>query len=335
MKKLGVRSSELEKLSRLVSQPPASVQLIAQDYDHAALDALASTLPEHGPALGALELSLGFPHHPYNHDLYAYDFAAACPNLETLTVGRCLVNETVLLHPTLRQVTLKHCWLYTPDPLRLGYPDSPASQVAALNLEEVNWGNPDKNHLSQLAFGPGTALHEFAYYGDEDDMEIYPEAITFEGCPHLAKVVIHVCGGWTAKFKGDLPSLSTVGISSQRYGDHRLYFDEIGDGSSAYALRLRDGQGPLAGQQFLFVGQFRHLNLKKARHVITQWGGAVVETASPALTYAVLGEEEYAAYEAGSPSPQVAEVIAQVKQGAATEIIDDDTLRGWIIDNCY
>ncbi len=302
MEKLVVRSSALEKLEHLAAKPPASVQLIAREYDHPGLGALAAALREHGAALSALELSLAFPHRPFTHDLREFDFAAACPHLETLSVGRCRLNETVLLHPALQKVTLEDCWLYTPDPFRLGYPEGPASLVAVLHLGEVNWGNLDEDHLSRLAFGPGAALQEFIYYGDEDNIEIYPETIIFDGCPGLTEAAIHVYGEWTVKFKGDLPNLSNVGISSQRFGDHRLYFDEIGDGSSAYARRLRDGQGPFAGQQFLFVGSFRYLNLNKARHIITQLGGAVVETASPALTYAVLGEEEYVAYEAGEPS---------------------------------
>jgi len=335
MEKLFVRSSALEKLEHLAGRPPASIHLVAKEYDHPGMGALAAALREHGAALGALELSLAFPHRPFTHDLREFDFAAACPYLETLSVGRCRLNQTVLLHPALQKVTLEDCWLYTPDPFRLGYPSSPFSQVAVLNLGEVNWGNLDEDCLSTLAFGPGTALRSFCYYGDEDNIEIYPETITFDGCPGLTEAAIHLYGDWALKLKGDLPHLDAFSASSQRYGNHRLYFDKIGDGSSAYALRLRDGQGPFAGQQFLFVGEFRYLNLNKARHIITRLGGAVVETASPALTYAVLGEEEYAAYETGAPSPQVAAIAALAEQGAAVEIVDDSNLRGWIIDGWY
>lgn len=335
MEKLDVRSSEPDKLERLTDQPPGSIHLVAQEYDHSGLEALAAALREHGTALGALEMSLAFPQHPFTHDLRDLDFAAACPHLETLSVGRCRLNASVLLHPTLQKVTLEDCWLYTPDPLRLGWPDSPASRVTTLHLSEVNWGNPDEDYLSRLAFGPGACLQEFVYYGDEDNMEIYPEIIVFDGCPDLTDVVIHVCGGWLLKLQGDLPKLNTLAASSKRYGTHRLDFDGIGEGSSAYTLRLRDGQGPLAGQQFLFLGEFRHLDLNKARHVITRLGGVVVETVSPALTYAVLGEKEYAAYEADTPSPQVAEIAALAEQGAAVEIVDDDELRGEIIDGWY
>ena len=134
--------------------------------------------------------------------------------------------------------------------------------------------------------------------------------------------------------------VASVGqASGSNYHSLEINTDELWvksyDGSSAYALRLRDGQGPFAGQQFIFLGEFRYLNLEKVRHVIKTLGGAVVETASPALTYAVLGEEEYAAYEAGNPSPQVAEIAALVEQGATVEIVDDDNLRGWIIDGWY
>lgn len=335
MEKLDVRSSALDKLAHLAGQPPASIHLVARDYDHLGLEALTAALREHGAALGVLEFSLAFPQHPFTHDLRGFDFAVDCPHLQTLSVGRCRLNQTALLHPALREVTLENCWLYTPDPLHLGYPDSPASQVTTLHLGEVNWGNQDENHLSALAFGPGAALQEFVYYGDEDNIELYPEVITFDGCPGLTEVTVHVCGDWTLKLQGDLPRLETFAASSQRYGNHRLHFDGIGDGSSAYALRLRDRQGPFAGQQFLFVGTFDYLNLDKARHIITRLGGAVVETASPALTYAVLGEQEYADYEAETPSPQVAEIVALTEQGAAVEIVDDDALRGWIIDGWY
>jgi NAD-dependent DNA ligase len=189
--------------------------------------------------------------------------------------------------------------------------------------------------LEALAFGPAAALHTFTYHGDEDNMELCPETLTFDGCPHLTQVIVHISGGWMLELQGDLPNLATLHASSQRYGDHRLYFDGIGAGSSAYALRLRDEQGPLAGQQFCFVGEFRYLNLAKVRHIITRLGGAVVETASPALTYAVLGDEEYAAYEAETPSPAVAEIAALIDQGAATEIVSDAELTGWIIDGWY
>ena len=335
MKKLVVRSSALGKLEQLAGQPPASIYLVAPKYDHFGLETLTAALREHGAALGALELALAFPQHPYTHDLRGFDFAAACPHLETLSVGRCRLNQTVLLHPALRKVTLENCWLYTPDPFRLGYPDSPHSQVTLLHLKEVNWGNPDEDDLERLAFGPGAALQEFVYYGDEDDIEICPETIVFDGCPDLTNVEIHVCGDWLLKLQGNLPGLNDFVASSKRYGTHRLSLDGIGDGSSALALSLRDGQGPFAGQQFLFLGQFPYLDLDKARHVITQLGGVVTGTVSPALTYAVLGEKEYAAYEAGTPSPQVAEVVALMEQGAAVEIVDDSELRGEIIDGWY
>jgi hypothetical protein len=235
----------------------------------------------------------------------------------------------------LRRVTLENCFLFTRDPFRLGYPDSPASQVTDLDLRQVNWGNADEDHLGQMAFGPGAALRTLSYYGDEDDIEISPETFTFDACPHLSQVDVHVCGWWAVRFQGDLPRLDRIGISSQRHGDHYMSFDAIGDGSSAYALSLRDGQGPFAGQRFLFLGDFRYLNLAKATRVITQLSGEVVDEVSPALTYAVLGEEEHAAHEAGTPSAPVAEIEALVEQGAAIEIVDDSRLRGWIIDGWY
>ncbi|MDX9953094.1 MAG: hypothetical protein RBT75_03315 [Anaerolineae bacterium] len=330
MEKIVVRNHGLETLAQLAGKAPGSVQLIAREHDHPGLDALAAALREHGAAVGALEASLAFPHHPFTHDLRDFDFAAACPHLTTLYLGRCRVNATVLCHPTLQAVTLEESWLFTSDPFRLGYPDSPASQVANLRLLEVNWGNPDEDCLSSVAFGPASPLCSFVYYGDEDNMEIYPETFTFEGCPQLAEVGIHVCGGWMAKFKGDLPQLTDLGLSSARYGDHSMYFNAVGDGSSDYLRQLRDGRGPYAGEQFLFIGEFPHFNTGKARHVLTQLGGDVLDTPAPALTQLVLGAEEYAAYQQGTPTPQVAEILAQ---GPSIEVLSDDDLRemlwGW------
>jgi len=333
MKKLSIISSELEKLAALENQAPASIYLTATEYDHISLKALVAALTEHGAALGALDLSLAFPQHPYHHDLHDFDFAAACPHLESLSVGRCRVNASVLLHPTLRQLSLRHCWLTTPDPFRLGYPGSPASQLSELTLRGVNWGNDEEDLLSQCAFGPDASLQSFTYSLDEDDSERYPEALIFDGCPELAEVRIGVCGGWMALFKGDLPHLARVGLSSQRYGDHRISFGEIGDGSSAYALRLRDGKGPFAGEQYIFVGTFPYLNLDKVRHIITALGGVVVENAAPELSFAILSDEEYAAYESGTPSPQVAEIAALVAQGTDINIYAleafRDMISGW------
>lgn len=241
MERLTVRSSEVEKLDRLVGAPPASVYLIATDYDHYALKTLASALTQHGAALAALEISLAFPQRPFTHDLRGFDFVAACPHLTTLSVGRCGVNASVLLHPALEEVRLDDGWLYTPDPLRLGYPDSPASRVTRLHLNGVNWGNRDEDLLGRLAFGPRSPLHTFSYYLDEDDVELYPEEMLFEGCPHLAELTVHICGGWLLKLKGDLPALKDVDASSRPYGDHHLSFHEIGDHSSDYALHLRKG----------------------------------------------------------------------------------------------
>ncbi|MBN1487420.1 MAG: hypothetical protein JW981_07240 [Anaerolineae bacterium] len=335
MEKIVIPSGEVGKLEQLAGKPQALVQLIAKNYDHPGLESLAAVLTQHGAAVAELDMSLAFPHHPYTHDLRAFDFAEACPNLVSLTVGRCHLNETVLLHPALERVRLDDCWLYTSDPLRLGYPDSPASKVMRLDLQEVNWGNLEEDYLGHLAFGPDSVLQEFIYYGDEDNMEIYPEMITFDGCPHLNDVGIHVCGGWFVEFKGDLPALSDVGISSQRYGDHRFSFDEIGAGSSAYALRLRDRQGSFSGKKFLFAGEFRLLNLEKTHHIITQLGGEVVDTPSSEVAFAVLSDDEYAAYEAGTPSPLVAELVALVEQGAGIDIVDDSTFRGDIIYSWY
>ncbi len=330
MEKIVVRNHALETLAQLAGKAPGSVQLSAREFDHPGLDALAATLRAHGAAVGALEAGLAFPHDPFTHDWRGFDFAAVCPHLTTLYLGRCRVNESVLRHPTLQAVTLEESWLFTADPLRLGYPDSPASQVANLRLLEVNWGNPDAECLSAAAFGPASPLRSFVYYGDEDNMEIYPEAFTFEGCPQLVEVGIHVCGGWMAEFNGDLPQLTDLGLSSARYGAHRMYFDAVGDGSSAYLRQLRDGRGPYAGEQFLFVGQFPHFNVEKARHILTRLGGNVLESPTPALTQLVLGAEEYAAYQQGTPTPQVAEILAQ---GMSVEVLSNDDLRemlwGW------
>lgn len=330
MQKIVVAPGDFDKLNSLADNPPGSTQLVAVNYEHYSLKKLAAALNEHGAALTKLQASLAFPQHPYTHDWRDLDFAAACPHLTTLSLGRCRLNETVLCHPTLRDVTLENCRLFTADPLRLGYADSAVSRVAHLKLLEVNWGNLDEDYLAHLAFGPQSPLETFIYYGDEDDIEVYPETIIFDGCPELIEVGIHVCGAWLAKFRGDLPQLTDLGLSSARYGDHRLSFDEIGDGSSAYAQRFRDGKGPFAEEQYLFVGEFRHLNLDKVRHVITQLGGEVVESPSPALTFAVLNDEAYAAYEAGTPTPQVAEVVALVEQGAEIEIYDLDAFRNMI-----
>ncbi len=295
MEKLVVRSSALEKLERLSGRPSASIHLVAKKHDHFGLEALAAALRELGAALGALDMSLAFPQHPFSHDLRDLDFAAACPHLETLSLGRCRLNASVLLHPTLKKVTLENCWLYTSDPLRLGYPDSPCPQVTTLHLSGVNWGNPDEGYLGQLAFGPGAALKEFIYYGDEDDIELYPEIVVFDGCSDLSDVVVHVCGGWWLKLQGDLPRLDTFAASSGRYGPHRLSLDGIGDGSSAFALSLRDGQGPFTGQQFLFAGQFRHLAnlLAGAEAALLPLGVQSTLTDVVSYTFAYEGGDEY------------------------------------------
>ena len=242
MQTIVVPGAELDKLSALEDQAPASIKLVAKEYDHPGLEALAGALTKHGAALAELEMSLAFPRHPYTHNLRDFDFATACPNLVALSVGRCQLNETVLLHPALETVKLENCWLYTPDPLRLGYSESPASSVTELNLIDVNWGNPDEDYLSRLAFGPESPLKSLRYSLDEDASELYPEALIFDGCPNLAEVYLHVSGGWMVKFTGGLPRLSDVGLFSGRYGDHQCYVDGIGKGSSAYALRLREGQ---------------------------------------------------------------------------------------------
>lgn len=341
MEKLIIKLSELDKLAHLADKSPASIHLVTQKYDHPSMKQLFQALAQHGSALGALNVSLDFPHHPYNHDLRNFDFAAMCPNLESLTVGRCYLNESVIFHPTLQRLSLKSSCLFTRDPLYLGYSDAAGhsdvlhTHITDLLLDDVNWGNQDKDLLSTLAFGPKAQLRAFSYHLDEDYSELYPESIIFESCTHLTEVSIHICGGWEVTFKGNLLSLSDVALSSQRYGDHRLSFAEVGEGSSAYVLRLRDGQGPLTGNSFLFIGKFKYLNMDKVRHIITQWGGRVVEQASPELTHVVLNDSEYAAYEADIPSPQVADITALVTQGAKIKIVNDEELRGWIIDSWY
>jgi len=50
MEKLFVRSSALEKLEHLAGRPPASIHLVAKEYDHPGLGALAAALREHGAA---------------------------------------------------------------------------------------------------------------------------------------------------------------------------------------------------------------------------------------------------------------------------------------------
>ncbi len=80
----------------------------------------------------------------------------------------------------------------------------------------------------------------------------------------------------------------------------------------------------------MFVGKFPHFNVEKAWHILTQLGGNVLESPAPALTQLVLGDEEYAAYQQGTPTLQVAEILAQ---GTSVEVLSADDLRemlwGW------
>lgn len=300
-------------LQDLAGKEAGSVHLVAKDCDAQGIEAVVSACLSHGKAVGALTLSRA----RYDtHDLTELDVVACLPHVRTLNLGRLRLNGSVLNHPEVEHVQLEACWLLTSEPFV-----AQAPRLKTLSLQEVNWGDLEEACLGQCTFGLNAALESFKYSLDEDNAELCPEVLVFDGCPHLREIYLHVTGTWKLALRGDLAAFEKLTASSQRYGSHSLDFQGIGAGSSPFARSLQEGRGPCHGQHYCFLGEIEDLN--KIIPLIKALGGQVSTQLNPAVTCLVLDETEYAAYEDGEPSPQVAEAVLREQEGTL-EIYDID-----------
>lgn len=232
-----------ETIAHWGGRPDGSVHLVALKLDARSLDKLEAELGEHGASVGKLEVSFEPKGRGPDHSLVTLDFAQACPNLVEAAVTRCWVNDSILLHPTLKKVRLERCRLYTADPLILGNQanDSPLEE---LSLQNVNWGTPAisyrRHSLETFVIGPGAQLRVLDYHVEDSHAEMVPAAIELVSCMQLERVRIRVEGTpYELKLRGDFPALRELEAASGLAEHHSTDFSMISGQSSDFALSLR------------------------------------------------------------------------------------------------
>ncbi|MBU6162754.1 MAG: BRCT domain-containing protein, partial [Myxococcales bacterium] len=81
--------------------------------------------------------------------------------------------------------------------------------------------------------------------------------------------------------------------------------------------------GPLSGQSFVFTGTLAAMGRKEAQKLVQQLGGMVPATVTSSTTHLVLGDADYADFEAGRVSTKLKSAQKLIASGAALQIIPE------------
>jgi len=81
--------------------------------------------------------------------------------------------------------------------------------------------------------------------------------------------------------------------------------------------------GPLSGQAFVFTGTLVAMGRKEAQKLVQQLGGMVPATVTSSTTHLVLGDADYADFEAGRVSTKLKSAQKLIASGAAIQIIPE------------
>ncbi|MDJ1505302.1 hypothetical protein [Xanthocytophaga agilis] len=285
MDTLIIRSSSPNIWEQVQTAPRGSLYLQCEDASHDLLSAIVTCLTDFGASVQKLELSLYFPQDPVYHDMVNFDFVTSCPNLEELSLRYCEVGVSLLQHPKLK-LELDNCWWRTDDLVGIGV--SSISVLEEMTIYDTNWCNRDEISIAKLTIGAKSSLKTLNYSLDEDSVENYPDDIEINGCPLLENIRIDIDATWRVTLKGNLPKLVKHSFGSGRFGNHELDFSQIGDGSASDLIRIRNGEGPLKGMFYVFLGENGRFQLDKAKHIVQVYGGSWKDTINEQVTHAVL-----------------------------------------------
>lgn len=195
-------------------------------------DPMVAFVRTRGHLLRGLELRNERP--LFKVDLGAVDLGAACPSLETLSIQRTVVNESVFAHPRLVSLRIRQSYYRgAVRDLRL---------TAKSPLEVLEFVD-SLIHADSLVAEPGCALRTFETWLDEDYAEAFPERLEFADCPNLYKIL--VCGtlNWHLILRGSLPKLGIVEQDPNPYGAYDFSVeDATPEDKKRYLSLIRKGK---------------------------------------------------------------------------------------------
>jgi hypothetical protein len=288
-----VISDSIEQIWTHKDAENASIALEATDRTHEDLAVLAQFIKAHGACLLSLNASLQDFVAPYHHDWKDINFIEACPHLTSLTLARLDVTDSVLLHPTIQNLTLTTLHIYADKHISLPH------ALEKVMLEDVNvfLENTAENAdwaRNPAIFAESPNLKVFEYYLDEDYVESTPDKFYFENCPQLESVVLSIDGGgWDVQLKGLFPK-AKFGARSGRFGQHGIDVSQIANGSHPNLIKLREGDGHLSGEVIALIHNSKHFIVEKAQQAIRLLGGKIAESVDdPDVTIIVIGDKEY------------------------------------------
>lgn len=290
---IDINTSIASQLKTIEASVPASITLEATNLTHDDLNTLSQFIQSHGACLSSLNTSLEDFVKPYHHDWQAINFIEMCPNLTSLTLSHIDVNDSVLSHPTIQNLTLNSLHIHASKHIHL----KPALEHAFLEEVNVFLENTSDNAdwaRNPALFAESPNLKVFEYYLDEDYAESAPDKFYFEDCPQLESLVLCIHGGgWDVQLKGQFPKLG-FGACSRRFGFHGIDISGVADGSSQSLINLRDGNGHLSGEVIVFLHPSQHFVLEKAQQAVRLLGGKISENPDdPDVTLIVIGDEAY------------------------------------------
>ncbi|MFE9095359.1 hypothetical protein [Streptomyces sp. NPDC007264] len=221
-----ISASDLSLLDVLEGAGPGSVGLQVTDLDRPGYERVADFLTDHGGLVRVLTLH---PHRGFfdHGDLRDVDFAARCPNLESLDVRRVLFDGSVFVHPVLRDLRLKQS----------KYTGGPRISVGAAQPLEVLEVEDCHIEADVLAIGPESRLEVFRYSLDEDYAEACPDRFELLGT-RLEEIYVNAC--WAYRV--------TTSTASERLNRRRTFLagqygsvTHVRDDGDGERLVLRQG----------------------------------------------------------------------------------------------
>lgn len=228
-----VTNDTLTQLDSVDGVEEGSLSLTARRLTPSAMDRVAVFVRAHPALLESLSFEPGWRLERW--DFSSFDFAAVCPALVSLTLGRCLVHPSVFAHPALESLELRESKVVGPTEIKIGERargcGAPLRRIAAT----------DSFTAQKLTFGRRSKIEDVAWSVDEDAADASPDEFVFDNCAELTSIYIHACGSWTLRLKGQLPSLRSTTFDASQYCRYEIDVTKLEPESSEHARSLRSG----------------------------------------------------------------------------------------------
>lgn len=222
-----ITNDTLGLLDQMKGQDAGSVRLTATGIDSATADRVVGAVRRYGKKLSALRFEPKWRLERW--DFGDFDFAAKCPALDELTLGRCLVHRSVFAHPAITELTLRESKVVGPKEL--------AVDSAALGFVTIT----DSFTASKVVFGPVSAIRSIDWSIDEDCSDATPDRFVCDGCPNLRRIDIRACGAWALELRGTLPALTSTAFDASRYCRYEIVTAGLSADSSEHSRALKPG----------------------------------------------------------------------------------------------